>query len=185
MRIFFVTSNKGKFKEARQIFGNALEMVDINLEEPRGTLDWIAMHKALHAYSIVKEPLFVEDSGLFISSLNGFPGEFSNWVIKKIGLDGVLRLVPEHDRKAYFMSVVAYVSKEDGIRIFKGRIDGFISESVRGEHGFGYDPIFIPEGYNKTFGEDDDIKSKISHRVKALQALKDFLKHKEEKSVRM
>ena len=172
--LFFVTSNEGKFREAKDIFGDELERVDMELEEPRGSLESIAIHKAVHAYSVLKKPLFVEDSGLFIDALNGFPGEFSSWALKKIGLEGILKLVPKERREAHFLSAVAY-AHEGGVTLFKGRVDGHISEEVRGSSGFGYDPIFIPSGHDRTFGEDEGLKRNLSHRYYSLMALKNFL----------
>ncbi|RME79448.1 MAG: RdgB/HAM1 family non-canonical purine NTP pyrophosphatase [Methanobacteriota archaeon] len=172
--MLFVTSNSGKFREAKEILGD-VEQAELDLEEPRGSLEHIAMHKALEASKRFEAPLFVEDSGLFIDALKGFPGSLSSIVHSKIGLEGIISLMKgKEDRSAHFKSVIAYVDG-DGIKLFSGAVKGVISEEIRGTGGFAYDPIFIPQGYEKTFAEDQALKTKLSHRYYSLMALKSYL----------
>jgi len=109
-------------------------------------------------------PFFIEDSGLFIKALNGFPGVYSSYVFKTIGNEGILKLMRGvEDREAKFVCVIAY---NDGkVRIFKGEVVGKISNEMRGEHGFGYDPIFEYNG--RTFAEMGEEKDLVSHRRRA------------------
>ncbi|MEM4195463.1 MAG: XTP/dITP diphosphatase [Candidatus Anstonellales archaeon] len=180
--IVFVTGNKGKFQEAKRFFSaEGMKIVNkkLDIEEKRGTLEEIARDAAEQAYRKLKTPLFVEDSGLFIHALNGFPGEFSAWAFKKIGNEGILKLMKsEKNRQAYFKSAVAYAD-ERGVKVFTGVCEGKIAADVRGKGGFGYDPIFIPKGKGFTFAEREDLKSVLSHRYNSITKLLKFLKNKQ------
>ncbi|MCS7138837.1 MAG: non-canonical purine NTP pyrophosphatase, partial [Crenarchaeota archaeon] len=117
-------------------------------------------------------------------ALNGFPGVYSSYVYKKIGCEGILKLLSGvTDRSAYFMTALAYGEPNKRIEIFKGRIDGEITLGKRGGSGFGYDPIFIPLGSNLTFAEMSvEDKNRFSHRAKALREFASwFLKHMEKR----
>ncbi len=121
------------------------------------------------------EGIFIEDSGLFVEALKGFPGVYSAYVFKTIGYSGILKLLAGvENRRAYFESVVGLKLKGE-VRIFRGRVDGVIAEKARGKGGFGYDPIFIPEGSEKTFAEAPEIKNRVSHRKRALEEMRKFL----------
>ncbi len=175
--LYFVTGNDNKFKEVRELLSNKgieLKQLKLWLPEIRGSNEEIAIDAALNAYIYLKKPLIVEDSGLFIKALNGFPGEFSKWAYEKVGLDGVLNLMKDKvDRSAYFKAVVAFT---DGKRVetFTGIVEGTISKEKRGQSGFGYDPIFIPKGVERTFAEDPSLKLRISHRTKAFSLFADW-----------
>lgn len=128
------------------------------------------MNSAEALFKKMKKPLIVEDSGLFIQSLNGFPGAYSAWVQKKIGNSGILKLLAgSPDRSAYFKSCVAYADRR-GVRKFCGEVRGSICGMERGKGGFGYDPIFVPEGWTKTFAESETLKNRLSHRTNAFTA---------------
>lgn len=121
--------------------------------------------------------IFIEDSGLFVEALGGFPGVYSAYVSKTIGFNGVLRLMKgEENRKAYFKSIVCLKLKGE-IKIFRGEVEGRIAEKARGKGGFGYDPIFIPKGSEKTFAEAPEIKNIVSHRKSAIEDMRDFLEY--------
>ena len=119
--------------------------------------------------------IFVEDAGLFIDSLNGFPGPYSAFILRTIGLNGVLDLMENKiNRSAIFQSTIALRIKKQ-TKLFTGKIKGEISRRIS-DLGWGYDPIFIPEGYiMKTFGELGEEKNLISHRFLATQKLIQFL----------
>ena len=170
-KAYFLTSNKHKFEEVKPIFdeyGIELVMLPYEKVEVQGSLEQVAVVAAAIAYSLPK-PLLVEDAGLFVEALNGFPGPYSSYVYKTIGWKGILKLMEGvKNRRAYFKAVVACFHK--GIRVFEGVVEGEIAEEGRGNKGFGFDPIFIPKGYNKTFAEMGvEEKSKISHRGKAFR----------------
>ncbi|MCS7097097.1 MAG: RdgB/HAM1 family non-canonical purine NTP pyrophosphatase [Candidatus Methanomethylicia archaeon] len=146
------------------IFFPKFEIQALNLSE-------IASFAARKAFEHLRKPLIVEDDGLFIKTLNGFPGPFSSYVYSTIGVNGILKLMNGvKDRECYFESAVAFCS--EGIcEVFIGRVYGFISEVARGQKGFGYDPIFIPKGENTTFAEISlEHKCLISHRALALRS---------------
>jgi XTP/dITP diphosphohydrolase len=174
---YFLTSNEHKFNEARELFakhGLKLEWLRDSYPEMQGdSLEEVA-REALKG--VEKERVFVEDAGLFVEALNGFPGVYSSYVLRTIGNEGILKLLEGvANRRARFESVVAYKAGEE-VKIFKGVVRGNISLCMRGSHGFGYDPIFVPEGYTVTFAEDYELKMRISHRVKSLKKLIEHLK---------
>jgi XTP/dITP diphosphohydrolase len=127
---------------------------------------------------MVKEdlPICVEDAGVSLDRWGGFPGPYSSYVLKRLGNPGILKLMEgESKRKANYVSAIAY-RDESGVHIFRGVVDGKIAQSIRGTHGFGYDPIFIPsEGDGRTFGEKNAEKNAISHRARAFRALAEWL----------
>jgi len=180
-RIYFATSNKNKFNEASRIlekYGYELVLFSFEKKELQSTdLGEIALQSALIAYTYVNAPVVVEDSGLFIKALNGFPGPFSSYVYKTIGVRGVLKLMEGvTDRSAYFEAAVAIVMPPFE-RVFKGSVYGRIADSPRGTGGFGFDPIFIPENEDKTFAEMSvEEKNKYSHRARAFEKLGIWLK---------
>ena len=170
MEIYFASSNMHKFSEAKAVLSNhKLTHFPFDYNELRyDTPTEIAIDAVIEAYRRVKKPIFVEDSGLFIDSLNGFPGTFSAWALKKISLEGILTLLKNKtDRNSHFESSIAY---HDGsnIHVFKGVTEGEISKLISGKDGFGYDPIFIPRGYDQTFAQSIELKNKLSHRYKSL-----------------
>jgi len=193
MRVHFVTSNQNKVTEASGILsplGFVIERLLIggqvpDLIEPQAEgIEEIAISKLEQAITLTmgtefeNEVLLVEDSGLFIDSLSGFPGPYSSFVHETIGLSGVLSLMSgETDRGAEFRAVAA-VSFQGNILTSTGICRGVISENISGSNGFGYDPIFIPEeGGGGTFGElGKEIKNQISHRKKVMQGLSNLLK---------
>ncbi len=171
MKILFITSNKGKFEEARSIgkrFGFDIEWLKKEYEEVQGEdLEDIAKKSAELLAAQIKEPFFIEDSGLFVDALKGFPGPYSSYVFKTIGNDGILKLMENLDnRRAKFVAVIAYFDGK-AVRTFKGEVNGEIAREKRGEKGFGYDPIFEYKG--RTFAEMGEEKNEVSHRRRAME----------------
>jgi XTP/dITP diphosphohydrolase len=177
--IFFASSNKDKFREAEKItskFGLKIKFLKSNLQEIQSdTLEEIARHKAIQAFSICLKPVIVEDAGLFIKSLNGFPGPYSSFVFKTIGNKGILHLVSK-PRSASFRSIIAYCEKKGDVHLFSADIQGTISKKEQGLR-WGFDPIFIPDGKNKTYSQLLD-KNQISHRYLALKKFANWYLHK-------
>jgi XTP/dITP diphosphohydrolase len=181
--IYFITSNKGKLQEAK----NKLSQLDINIiqkdlgypEIQADSLEEVAMFGANHIKNRFDKPFMLEDAGLFIKALNGFPGVFSAYVFYSIGLSGVLELLKNKtDRKATFRSVYAYVAPSKKPILFMGECHGVISEREIGDQGFGYDPIFIPQGSSRTFAQmPPDEKNKLSHRGDSLNKFIDYFKN--------
>ena len=179
-RIYMVTGNRHKVEEARKILERyGVELIQAEarkLEIQSESLEEIALTAARYAYLQLKKPLIVEDAGLFIEALNGFPGPYSSYVYKKIGVEGVLKLMEGvSNRRACFKAVIAYVAP--GVeRVFTGEACGWVAREARGSGGFGFDPIFVPEGEDRTFAEMGlEEKNRLSHRSKAFQRLGEWL----------
>ena len=177
MSIRFVTGNEGKVAEAREYFSGIESVEQLTydyVEIQSASLEAIAARGAREAYETLggDDPVFVEDSGLFVEALGGFPGPYSAYVEDTVGIEGVYRLVAdEDDRRAHFRSVIAYADA-DGVETFTGSVGGTIV-TPRGEGGFGYDPIFEYNG--ETFAElDTEAKNAVSHRGRALEAFADW-----------
>ena len=167
--LVFVSSNVHKFEEAREIlglYGIKLRFFKFNAVEIQSdSLFEIARKKALEAYSKCKKPVIIEDDGLFVKSIGGFPGPYSSYVFKTIGNSGIIRLVKE-DARAEFCAIVSYCDESKRPVQFEGVTKGRISTRPRGR-GWGYDPIFVPNGKTKTYGEMRE-KNTVSHRYRAL-----------------
>lgn len=181
--VSFVSSNKNKFEEAKNIvskFGLKLEFLKSHLQEIQAdTLEEIATHKAMEAFSIYSKPVIVEDSGLFIKSLNGFPGPYSSFVFDTLGNKGILRLVSVK-RDAVFRSIIAYCERDGDVRLFSAGVRGSISKKEHGKR-WGFDPIFIPSGKNKTYSQLKE-KNQISHRYVALKNFSNWYLNKKKSS---
>lgn len=181
MEVTFVTNNDNKFEEVKRLLLRyninvkqlKIPMVEIQAESLRE----IVIYKMANLTAIVKSPFIVEDSGLFILALNGFPGPYSSYVFKKIGNEGILKLLRGIDhREAKFKCVIAYMEVNNIFKIFEGDSVGRISDAPRGKFGFGFDPIFIPQGFNNTLAEMNiDQKNKVSHRGKACRKLAEYI----------
>jgi inosine triphosphate pyrophosphatase len=177
----FITSNKKKLDEVVKILGPnipyKLQALDLDLPELQGEIEYIVTEKCRLASLKVDGPVLVEDTSLCFNALGGMPGPYIKWFQDKIGLEGLNNLLMAYtDKRAVAKCIFGYKkNKEDHIHIFIGKVNGHIVD-VRGPLHFGWDPIFLPDGYNQTFAEmDSDTKNKISHRYKALQLVKDFL----------
>ncbi len=176
MSITFATSNRHKFSEVSAIledYGIPVEMASMELREIQAdTLEEIAAEKAREACLRVEGAAMVEDTGLFIDGLNGFPGPYSAYVFRTLGNSGILRLLEAApDRGATFQSVFAYCRPGGAPECFPSAVAGTIALECRGK-GWGYDPIFIAEGASgRTYGELGDEKNQLSHRRMALEKL--------------
>ena len=183
--VLFASSNENKYKEAKAIlskFDINLGFFKCNLEEIQAdTLEEIALHKVTQAFSQCSAPVMVEDDGLFIESLNSFPGPYSAFVFKTIGNKGILNLL-KTKRKAKFQSVIAYCERKNDVMLFKATVDGKISKKLSGNK-WGYDPIFIPDGQNKTYAQLKD-KNLVSHRYLALRKFAIWRLHGQQSSDR-
>lgn len=183
--IFFASSNRNKYTEAKKIlstFGIKLGFFRISIEEIQDeSIKKIASSKVLFAFKKIKKPTIVEDDGLFIESLKGFPGPYSSYVFNTIGNSGILKLV-KTNRKAFFQSVIAYCDKKNGIVLFDSMVKGKISKKLQGR-GWGFDPIFIPVGQSKTYALLSE-KNKISHRYLALKKFSNWFAHMQKSTYR-
>ena len=179
--LFFASSNNHKFEEVKRILtdqGLEINFSKINLEEIQSnSLSEIAKRKAIDAFSKVQKPLIIEDDGLFIDSLNGFPGPYSSYVYDTIGNKGLIQLLENiESRNAKFVAIVAYCNGIDDVELFESSISGKISLFIE-DGGWGYDPIFIPDGETKTYANVSD-KDNFSHRAASLKKFSDWFMHK-------
>ena len=171
--ILFITTNINKYQEASRILskhGIKIEKNDFSkIEIQNDNIDKIAVIAAENAFSNLKTELIVEDSGLFIEELNGFPGPYSSYAYKTIGIKGIIRILSKSkSRNAEFKSVLAHVNMNGNIKKFIGITKGIITKSPKGDNGFAFDCIFIPENSKKTYGEMSiNEKNQYSHRAKS------------------
>ena len=172
--VYFATGNRGKYAEAARIandFRIRLRQIRYDkLEIQSNSLEEIAAYAAQDAANVTGKPIVAEDAGLFVRSLDGFPGPYSSYVYKTIGYSGILNLMDRtKQRSAYFQAVVAFCEPGKSPSCFSGVVDGRLSQKAKGAHGFGFDPIFIPTHRSgKTFAElTIDEKNHFSHRAKA------------------
>ena len=195
MKICFATNNQNKLKEISQILGDQFELVSLEsigckeeLEETKDTLEGNSLQKAEYVHMKYSIPVFADDTGLEVKALHGAPGVYSARYAgperdSRMNMEKLLsELYDKTDRSARFRTVITYM--EDGQSFqFDGIVEGEITQTIEGAGGFGYDPIFIPQGYSQTFGElSSEIKYQISHRKRAFDKLINFLKTKESKS---
>lgn len=191
--IIFASHNKGKIEEIRQLltpFGvKVLSSDDIDLpdvEETGTTFEENAALKALTIAKLKKVPCLADDSGLCVDALDGRPGVYSaryapNRDFKKAMRMLLAEMLDTHsaNRNAHFSCVLVLGYPDGNYQAFEGRVDGQIAFAPKGESGFGFDPVFVPEGYTKTFAElGAEVKNKISHRGRALAKLIAFIKDK-------
>jgi XTP/dITP diphosphohydrolase len=177
--VLFATSNRGKLEEARKIFasfGLSVEQYDgKGVEIQAETTGEVAGHAAKAAALSAGRPVLVEDAGLYVESLRGFPGPYSAHAFKTIGLAGIIALLRtpsgrHKGRAARFVSSVGYCEPGREPLLFEGSVRGVIAGKPRGRKGFGFDPIFMPEGGAKSFGELTlEEKCAVSHRGVAMR----------------
>ena len=188
MKLVFATNNKHKLQEVRDIIGSGVEILslsDINcnddIPETADTLDGNALIKARYIYEKYNVNCFADDTGLEVDALDGAPGVYS----ARYAGDGhdseanmrklLENLTGKNNRDAQFRTVIALIIDGEE-KLFNGIVKGRITEEKRGDSGFGYDPIFVPEGYSESFAQmDSSTKNSISHRYRATKQLSDYL----------
>jgi len=188
MDIIFATHNQHKTQEARAILGDNWTLKNLHdigcgeeIPETADTLQGNALQKAQYVVEHFHANCFADDTGLEIEALDGRPGVYSARYAGEhcTYQDNVNKVLEEMkgmtNRKACFKTVVALILDGE-THLFEGRVDGKIIETPRGTSGFGYDPVFMPDGYDQTFAEmGDEVKNSISHRARAMQKLIEFL----------
>lgn len=188
MRICFATNNENKLKEIKSKLGEAYDIISLSdlghfedLSETHDTLEGNSQQKAEFIYNKYKVNCFADDTGLLVEALNGEPGINSARYAGpgKSSDDNIQLLLDKlegnQNRKAKFITIITMIL-DGNINQFSGEINGIISTEQSGPNGFGYDPIFIPDGWQKTFAEVDlKEKNKISHRSIAVEKLVEFL----------
>lgn len=176
LSVVFATSNRGKLEEARAIlesFGISVEGYDgKGIEIQADTTSVVASYASRGAAKAAGRAVLVEDAGLFVESLDGFPGPYSAYAFKTIGVSGIIALLRPSPRRraAKFVSSLAYCEPHGEPVLFEGYAFGTITMRPRGTKGFGFDPIFVPDGGRKTFGELTLAeKSAVSHRAHSMK----------------
>ena len=188
MKLVFATNNKHKLTELQAILGERFKLLSLDdigcneeIPEDQPTLEGNSRQKAFYVYDRFGLPCFADDTGLEIDALNGKPGVFSARYAGKdkdsnANMDKVLsQLEKINNRKARFKTVITLIidGKE---KLFEGVVEGKITKEKRGDGGFGYDPVFVPDGFGKTFAEmNSDEKNRISHRGRAVEKLVHYL----------
>lgn len=196
MKIVFATNNAHKLQEIREILGPTFEIVSLadigcheDIPETGNSLEANAHQKAEYVFDKYHIGCFADDTGLEVDALNGEPGVHSARYAEGTDHDSEAnmrklldRLGDNTNRKARFRTVISLIQMEEGNPLcsreyrFEGTVEGSIAYEKHGTEGFGYDPVFIPEGYDKSFAElGEEVKNKISHRAKAVQKLADWL----------
>jgi XTP/dITP diphosphohydrolase len=198
MRIVFATNNAHKLSEIRQILGNDIEILSLadigchdDIPETADTLEGNALQKAQYVYDHYHLSCFADDTGLEVDALGGEPGIYSARYAgdghdSEANMQKLLQKLGENNnRKARFRTVIALIEKEEDDKVtepaektsfFEGIVEGQIIREKRGQEGFGYDPIFQPDGYDETFAQLGlEIKNRISHRARAVEKLAKYL----------
>jgi len=188
-KIVFATTNKNKLKEVREILGDNFEIISLkdidfheDIPETGDTLEENASQKSHHIFDRFNIDCFADDTGLEVDALDGAPGVYSARYSGENATydENVNKLLSElkgvAERSARFRTVISLLI--DGKEyFFEGAVEGFIIDHKLGSGGFGYDPVFVPDGYSQTFSEmEPEIKNSISHRGKAIEKLANFLK---------
>lgn len=191
MELIFATNNRHKLNEVADILENRITLLslkdigcDVDIPETADTLEGNAMLKAAYIYDNYRVNVFADDTGLEIEALNNEPGVYSARYAGegKNSEDNVRKVLQKmegiENRRAQFRTAISLII--DGEKhLFEGIIKGHIIHEKRGHSGFGYDPIFVPEGYTLTFAElGEEIKNKISHRALATNKLVEFIRLK-------
>ena len=188
-KLVVATNNAHKLEEISAILGNEMELLSLkdihcnaDIPETADTLEGNARQKAMYIHENYGMDCFADDTGLEVEALNGAPGVFSARYAgdghdSEANMQKLLKELEEKEnRKAQFRTAICLIM-EGKEYLFEGIVKGHIIEEKRGGSGFGYDPIFVPEGYNQTFAElGNDVKNTISHRARAVEKLCTFLK---------
>ncbi|MGM5481938.1 MAG: RdgB/HAM1 family non-canonical purine NTP pyrophosphatase [Nanobdellota archaeon] len=177
MKLVFITGNMNKAREVKQILKDfEIGVENLNLVEIQGSSDEIIKRKLADAKHAFGGGVFVEDTALVLDSLKGLPGPYIKDFLKNISLEGLYKLANIYNNpKAIAQCFVGYIDKSGTTHIFKGETKGTIVKP-RVKSNFGWDPIFLPDGFEKTFSEmSSNEKNMVSHRKKAFEKFRDFL----------
>lgn len=176
-KLTFITGNIHKAKYLSDYFHMPVDHLKLDIPEIQSlSLEEIVKDKAQRAYEVAGVPVLVEDVSLVFNALNELPGPLIKWFLQSLGNEGLSNLVSLHKDKTALATVAFALCDEHGVRTFTGSVEGSISEKPRGENGFGWDAVFIPKGYQKTWAEmSDQEKHETSMRKIALEGLSEYL----------
>lgn len=172
--INLITGSPGKAKEFERLLGIEVHNQKVELPEIQATdVAKVAKFKAEAAYKALQKPVLVDDTGLYIDAWGDLPGALIAWFLENVGNDGILKMLEGWDNRAAKVVTALGYCDENGSQVFVGELNGSIAEMSKGENGFGYDPIFIPENQSKTFAEmTAEEKDTISMRARAAHLLR-------------
>lgn len=176
-KITLITGNENKAKEFERLLGFAIEHQKVDLPEIQATdVRDVSVAKIKIAYEALGTAVFVDDTGLIIDAWGELPGALIRWFLDNVGNEGILKMLGDSDKRG--ARVITSIGYKDASREFivTGEVEGSIASELKGENGFGYDAIFIPEGYTKTFAEmTNSEKDAVSMRALAAKALREKL----------
>ncbi|HLS70553.1 MAG TPA: RdgB/HAM1 family non-canonical purine NTP pyrophosphatase [Chitinophagaceae bacterium] len=190
MELVFVTQNSNKIKEIKSLLPSKINLLsikdiglgDLDIEETGNSFSENAIIKAMSVFEKRKIPVFAEDSGLVVPALKGAPGIYSARYAGANATDTMnnIKLLEEmlliQNREAYFTTCIAFIDENSEQYLFEGRCYGSIAKNLTGKDGFGYDPLFIPDSYDKSFAElGESVKNQLSHRSIATKKFIAFL----------
>ena len=177
-KLTFITGNAGKAKYLSDYFHVPVEHIKLDLHEIQSlNLQEVVEDKAKRAFEIIKKPVLVEDVSLIFTALDKLPGPLIKWFLESLGNEGLCKLVDRFDSRDAHARVMFALYDGNKMQIFEGSMEGKVAIKPRGDAGFGWDPVFIPKGYEKTWAEmSDDEKHATSMRKIALERMKDVLK---------
>lgn len=173
----FVTSNANKWREAQRILGYAIERVELDLDELQAeSVGAVALAKSRVAYQRLQRPVIVEDAGFELLALGGFPGPYIKYWERQGGLESICRAADGlGDRRVRAVCALG-ICTEAGSEVVEGAVEGLLALHPRGNSGFGWDAVFVPQGEGRTFGEmTPEEKDARSHRRRAWELLRDRL----------
>lgn len=174
----FITGNQSKADQLSRHLEFPVNHLKLDLVEIQSlNLEKVTFFKAKEAFAKIKKPVLVEDTSLTFKALGALPGPLIKWFLHELGNDGICKLLDGFDNRSALAEVCFGFYDGKNLKLVKSKMPGMIAKKPRGKAGFGWDPIFIPEGYDKTWGEmSDEEQKKSSMRRVALQKLEEYLK---------
>lgn len=177
--LVFITGNQNKANFLQQYFGRPIDHHKLDLDEIQSLdLQTVAAHKAEQAFAMLKRPVLVEDASLAFTAMGRLPGTFIKWFIEDMGIPGLGKLAMSLDSQAALATIVYAYHDGTRVHVFDGYMKGHIVAEPRGENGFGFDAIFVNEGYSQTRGEmSESDYAATSYRTMAMSKLKNYLEN--------
>lgn len=176
MDILLATGNEHKIREFQQLLDRPVQPIKVELAEIQAVeVKAVIEAKVREAYQLVGKPVFVEDTGLAFAAWNGLPGALIRWFLDRVGNEGLCQMLQSYEQTAATAETCIGYFDGNECHIFRGVVTGQIVRTPRGSGGFGWDPIFVPDGWEKTFAEMPEEKNLISMRKLAVAQLKAFL----------
>jgi len=173
----FITGNAEKVAQLSRHFSLPISHQKLDVPEIQSSdVKEVASHKATKAYEMLGSPVLVEDTSLVFNAFGKLPGPFVKWFLESVGNEGMTRMLDAFEDRSAIAEVCFAVCDESGVQLFDGKIEGSIADRPKGDTGFGWDPIFIPNGYSETWGQMTyELQHETSMRRIALQKLQSYI----------